>query len=509
MLKEDLRMDVRFVNAAVFFRRAMALTLAISLAQSHFATADMVRLDEDLNVRTSPIEGQVGAKVGILRKGSLVSIPSRFLKSKNGKVSLDLATINNLQSSDAELKAARRMRMALNLPAGPEAYFSVNIVEAAPNSTVEAGCAGPKGEYFVALNYLSRRGKLLEVTQDAPAEPNCVTDKATTTAAVPAPEVVPLSNATRKPIPPSVEDAIISHEELGFCEKCDTGLPKNLRDLLSNAKKVEKQVLFKLETTRREKSDANLESIKATFALTCGFPLPKFLPMINRRASEHKVSGDIFGRLLRQESMGNCNAADGSGSLGLFQVQNSELPFCDAKQKSAIAQVSEMSVNEGYQHLAKESLKCVANPIAILDAGIKVWKQNEKRIFDTTVLAPPAGKLPPFNRSNMDNDDIRYMTALAYNKGEQLPILLRQAVVDFNKTHGMHLNPDKRESIAFVAHDRAAHGNFRVGDLTYSAELIRIGLSFAHYVAGPRAIDLTTAPKSLELASLPTEPKHN
>jgi hypothetical protein len=149
---------------------AMTMVMTASSAQS----VD-IKLDGDVNVRSTSDSSM--AIVGLLKRGSIVSIPDDIAVKVDGKIDLK-QTLNKWQDSQTANGPRKSSYRDGSGKAWTDTFFPIKFVKPAPGSSVPKGAIQP----YLALKYMASQGMALVVNADAPiaARESDVADKTTT-----------------------------------------------------------------------------------------------------------------------------------------------------------------------------------------------------------------------------------------------------------------------------------------------------------------------------------------
>jgi hypothetical protein len=429
-----------------------ATTIIAGMILGPVSEALQIKLNSDLTIR-NPIpksneDSQTSKQLqreGVLRAGSIVSIPDSFtVKETNGTINLE-ATLNNWlrkagrlsdkQDSTNSNPGLFQFKSKNDNNFRHDYFFPVKIVRAAPGSIL--GTSTSKTHYM-AIKFLARSGGALVVTQDAPLLPAAppVLASASPPALAMATPAAPTSNAVIKPqnatlqsTPTCLSGACSNTALSGPSEVSSAihGLLQNLAPAIHGAD----QALKHLDA----RTQGHLAKQNTNFTNSCGFDRSKFLPVISREAQKAGIPNEILVDFMNHESSSDCfakrNETNGTRSVGLFGINNGKggarFPLCSIEEKSRLKSMGEASLSSGP--------RCLENPMINLSEAIRILKAKQ------AVLAKS------FNTSQMTKDDLWRITISAYNGGETWVLRAKEDLEKFNQRWNTHLRAENWEDL--------------------------------------------------------------
>lgn len=395
--------------------------LAIQLTVLPVSFALKLQIDQDIKLRINQ-DGQQ-ERVGLLKRGTIIEIPSEFVVSKNGEKNLELTLNNWLRKAGHKPPQSESGPGLFNFDGEKQDYFfPVTIAPGglAPGSTIPKEISGQP--MYLALGHLVKRGNALILTDDATVHPITPRQRAESS-----PEAVQARHARQQQMEASSPCA------QGLCSKpSDTSesvkhLIRAISPALSAAETRSKRVF------RRTKND--LTHIDSNFKKSCGFSLAEYTSLVRSRAEQAGVPTEILLSIMTQESSGLCYArnseTDSTQSIGLFQINstNKRYPRCTTQQKNIL---------KSYGTTARLATgpRCLENPLLNLEEAIRLLK--EKR---TAILRGG------FDQSKIENQDLWRLVVSAYNGGEKWVVEAKKDLDHFNSVHGTHLDAHKWEDL--------------------------------------------------------------
>lgn len=374
----------------------IALTPNLSLAVN-------VQLQRGVNLRSSG--SSVLEKVGVLRAGSVVSIPDEYAVRTNGSVNFEL-TLNNWLSKASQLAEDPGLK---NFTATKrDFFFPIKVVKAAPGSQL-----GNQDSYMIALKYLQRKGSLLETTEDAPvltSETGGQTDGAVSPNELTGGET---SIASQLEQTTSLEAAAPAP----VCLECQrqTSLNDTLPTLADRLRVALDSNLAKPLSKMTNRTVGHVNTTIARFEKTCYMKFSDFLGSLRQEITNstlrttvpNSLSSPLMLGLMTQETTGDCNAKGDHGrSRGAFQ-----------------AQTTRYTANQ------------LRNPITSARAAIDNLETQHQAL---------AGE---FDFSRMSETDRMRVLVSAYNGGPRWVIRAKDDLLQFNRQQGTNLDYNNWEHL--------------------------------------------------------------
>lgn len=425
------------------FFRLQVLVLCIGVGLSPVASALQLQLQEELKVR-SPHDGQM-ERVGLLKPGSIINIPDEYAIRDGGKADnkIDVeATLNNwLKNSQAKNSfpntAPSETQPGESVFDGElrDTFYPVNLVRGGYGSEVE----GLKTDkiYYLPLEVLARKGKLLVVTEDTPIYE--------------APkESAPKKQVNEQPANSSTMEAALSCPDGSCAGRTRATMMDHFVSHIGEALAKSDRTLE--QTKQRTTND--LRAISSTFKNSCGVDLESYIPYVKAHADAAGVPADLLLSILTQESSGRCNIINSESnrtqSVGLFQINtgNSKYRRCSSEQKRRL---KTLTIDQMYSNAL-----CLENPIVNLSESIRILKEKVNTLTRPTIRLHTANGVETyrgFDPERMKDQNGNWtpemwrLVASAYNGGERWVLRAKHDLETFAYQHKEPLDAHNWEDL--------------------------------------------------------------
>lgn len=369
-----------------------------------------LKANRSVVVRQSSTSDGVLENVGFLAPGAVVQIPPTFIGRHTNDADPTEAALMDWLANTGELRSFRLRDGSVK----KDFFFPVQVVEPKGSRGLAAGAM-----VYAPIRFLSRVKGLRMVVEgdpqmaaDAPTEPIV-----TTSSAAP---------------PPTTAGQVNGRVNAEIAGTPDTGAAPQIAFLPFVQKHLDAVEKASLRNVLSRKDSATLGR---NYEATCPGKFADFKREITRVGQERKIPVEILLSIMQIESSGRCRGirkpATASVNVGLFQINtnSTSIPRCNPGQLQMLRHATTM------QQLRDGNVRCLDNPVVNLDEASQILRSKYADV--NTQKQPDPGQ---WDKSTPASHDDWRKALAAYNGGQSYLFQAYNDILNYNQTHGTHLD---------------------------------------------------------------------